>query len=1278
MRWEHLGGAADKEPSSATLARLIRDGRQAVGLTQLQLASVAGVSVGVIRDLEQGRTERPRRQSVARIAAALGIAPGPDNPGADDPGRDDPRRDNPGADDPGRDDPRRADPGRADPRRDDPGRDDPGRDDPHGEPRNRLRNGPRDQPHNRSHGEPRNGPRNRSRGQPHGEPRNESHGESSATANGADGQPVLGPAAVTGDTGLDADQDAFPDDFPDHGAGPPAGRIRLQVLGSLTVWRDGMALDLGPARQRAIIGLLAVQPNTLVRREAICEALWPGDPPATAVSMIQSYVGKLRRILDPAYASGGSTDDGGRLLAAAGSGYRLQATAEELDLIAFEQLCGQARTAERSGQPAVACEFYERALELWQGEPVADIDALRGHPAVAGLARKWAEAVEHYAGAASGQGWHGRVLAPLRNLAAREPLNERAHARLMIALAGSGQQAAALEVFNAIRHRLNDEIGVRPGAELAAAHARVLRQHIPAAAAEPLLTGTPGTPGTPGTGSPSISTPGPLGTGTPGTGTPGPLGAVPAPDAGSGTWAPPGSAPATRPAAAHPGTAHPAAAHAATTHPAAAATPDGTAADDRPGERAEDRRHREAGERSAGPVVPRQLPAAASHFVGRADEMRALSSLLDQAIDGTGAVPISVIGGSAGVGKTALAVQWAHQVAHQFPDGQLYVNLRGFGPAASPVTPIEALRGFLDAFAVPTGQLPAGQESLAGLYRSLTSGRRVLVVLDNAKDTAQVRPLLPGGAGCLVVVTSRSHLTGLVASDGAQPLTLDVLSDADARELLARRMGAERLAGEPDAVSDLAGLCARLPLALAITAARAAAHPGVRLTVLASELDDELARLDALETGEATTSIRAVFSWSYTNLSPEAARLFRLLALHPGPDIAAPAAASLAGTEPQQAVRLLRVLTSAGLLTEPAPGRFAFHDLLRAYAAELVRATENDGERRAAVHRVLDHYLHTARAAATLSQLNREPIALNPPRPGSAPQELADETAALAWFRSENQILRAAIAQAVADGFDTHAWQLTCTLAPFAQRSGHWHQHEWSTVLTTALTAAQRQGHLSGQARVHWELGLICIRLGRYDDALSHLSRALDMYGQLGNRAGQAYCHLGLALMFDQQDHDEQEAIQHAELALDLYRNADDRAGQAQALNAAGWYSTKFGDPQRALDYCQQALDLHRELGARPGEAATLDSIGYAHHQLGHYPQAITFYQSALGMLKRLADSDAEAIVLTHLGDSQRAAGDLKAARAAWQQAMAILDDGRDPSATEVRAKLRSLAVVEA
>lgn len=673
-------------------------------------------------------------------------------------------------------------------------------------------------------------------------------------------------------------------------------------------------------------------------------------------------------------------------------------------------------------------------------------------------------------------------------------------------------------------------------------------------------------------------------------------------------------------------------------------------------------------------VVPRQLPAAASYFVGRSAELKTLSALLDPGPDGPGAVAVSVISGTAGVGKTTLAVQWAHQVSERFPDGQLYADLRGFGPAGSPASPGEALRGFLDAFGVPPGHIPATLDALTGLYRSLLYGRKVLVVLDNARDAAQVRPLLPSGPGCAAVVTSRTSLAGLVAADGAAPLMLDVLTDSESRELLERRLGPERLAGEEAAAAQLTRLCARLPLALSITAARAAAHPQARLAVLASELDAaaaSLEELNALDTGDAATSIRAALSWSYASLSADAARMFRLLALHPGPDIASPAAASLAGIRQQQATEMLRALTSASLLTEPVPGRFGFHDLLRSYATELVRAGQGDAEQRAAFFRLLDHYLHTLSTAADLSQLYRDPLTLRPPRQGSSPEPLADDKEALAWFRAEHENLRALIARAAADGSDVYAWQITCTVVPFISRSGRWHQQEWSTILSTALAAAQRHGDQGGQARLHWELGLVRILHGSHDDSLSHLTLALGLYRKLGDVPGQAHVHLGLAQMFDHQERGA-DAVWHAERALDLYRQAANRSGEAEALNDAGWYAAKAGNYQHALSYCEQALQQYQDVGSRPGQASTLDSIGYIHHQLGDHPEAISAFQRSLSLLRRLADRTHEALVLVHLGDTLLATGDLPGARDAWSEALAILVDIRDPKADDVRAKLRA------
>jgi tetratricopeptide (TPR) repeat protein len=671
-------------------------------------------------------------------------------------------------------------------------------------------------------------------------------------------------------------------------------------------------------------------------------------------------------------------------------------------------------------------------------------------------------------------------------------------------------------------------------------------------------------------------------------------------------------------------------------------------------------------------VVPQQLPAAAPHFVGRAAELKALSALLDRSSDAPGTVAVGVIGGTAGVGKTTLAVQWAHQVAERFPDGQLYADLRGFGPAGSPASPLEVLRGFLDALAVPSAQIPASLDALAGLYRSLLFGRKILVVLDNARDAAQVRPLLPGGPGCAAVVTSRTDLTGLVAADGAQPIMLNVLTDSESRELLQRRLGPERLAGEEAAAAQLTRLCARLPLALSITAARAAAHPQARLGVLASELDAaaaSLEELNALDTGDPATSIRAALSWSYASLRADAARMFRLLALNPGPDIAAPAAASLAGIRHQQATELLRALTGASLLTEPVPGRFAFHDLLRSYATEQARAGRDDSEQRAALHRLLDHYLHTASAAAAQSRLDRDRLTLRPPRRGSSPEQIVGDEAALAWFEAEHQNLRAAIARAATDGFDGYAWQIACTMASFIRRSGRLTQQEWSTALTTALAAAQRQGNLTGQARMHWELGVVLTRLGRHDDTLSHLSLALDLYQKVGDVAGLAQAHLGLGRLFGEQ-HQLEDALRHAERALDLYRKAGYSGGEAEALNDAGWYSCVAGDHQRSVSYCRQALQWYRDVGSLPGQAASLDSFGYVSHQLGQYQEAIAAFQEAVTLLRRLGDRYHEAITLNHLGDAMLATEDPSGARDAWQQALAFFDEIRDPEAAGVRAKL--------
>jgi transcriptional regulator with XRE-family HTH domain len=435
-------------------------------------------------------------------------------------------------------------------------------------------------------------------------------------------------------------------------------------------------------------------------------------------------------------------------------------------------------------------------------------------------------------------------------------------------------------------------------------------------------------------------------------------------------------------------------------------------------------------------AVPHQLPAAVVGFTGRVAELEALTELLHDAAAAPGTVVISAIGGTAGVGKTALALHWAHQVAGRFPDGQLYVNLRGFDPSGAPAAPEAAIRGFLDALSVPPERIPASAEAQAGLYRSLLSGKRILIVLDNARDEQQVRPLLPASRAGLVIVTSRNQLAGLAAADGARLLSLDVLTRGEALQLLTARLEPGRAAAEPGAVAEIAGLCACLPLALAVAAARAAARPGFLLAPLAEELRDSANRLDALDADDPAASVRAVFSWSYQQLSDASARMFRLLGLHPGPDISVPAAASLAGSADADVRRLLRRLARAHLIAEHVPGRYAFHDLLRAYAAEQAHQTGSQAERDAAVGRVLDHYLHTAARAAFLLDPSKEPVALTPPQPGATAGQPADYAQALAWFEAERQVLLAAITLAARSGFDAHAWE---TLPRRPYPAGSWH-----------------------------------------------------------------------------------------------------------------------------------------------------------------------------------------------------------------------------------------------
>jgi tetratricopeptide (TPR) repeat protein/transcriptional regulator with XRE-family HTH domain len=665
---------------------------------------------------------------------------------------------------------------------------------------------------------------------------------------------------------------------------------------------------------------------------------------------------------------------------------------------------------------------------------------------------------------------------------------------------------------------------------------------------------------------------------------------------------------------------------------------------------------------------PAQLPTDQAGFAGRDAPLHRLDALLEAGRDGPGASVI-VVSGSAGVGKTALAVHWAHRVRAQFPDGQLFVNLRGFDPDGA-ATPSEALRVFLSGLGVTPEKMPPDQESQVALYRSLLAGRRVLVVLDNARDVAQVRPLLPSGSGCAVVVTSRRQLGGLVALESAQPVPLGVFDQREAREMLRRRLSPQRLVADAEGVDDVIRGCAGLPLALAVVAARAAAHSGLSLATIAKELRASTGGLDALAGPDPSSDVRAAFSWSYNLLDAPAARLFRLLSLHQGPHVGLTAAASLAGL-PVAAVRpLLAELTGAHLLGEPEPGCYAFHDLLRAYAAELARSVDAADERGAAVRRLLDHYVHVTHAAALRLTPGRERIPLEPPAPGVAVETIADHDAALAWFAREEEALSATVRLAAEGGFDAEVGRLAWAVATYFRRRGNW--VALLEIQDAALTGARRLGIPREEARARRGIARALVWLREDEAALRHLLAARELYATHGGDTEVAHADLELALVHERAGR--YEAAAHcADLAYGVFTGSGDRPGQARALNMMGWCRARAGDPAGAVRWCRESIALYRRIPDGAGEANAWDSYGYVLHRLGRHAQAAACYRRSHRQFVEAGDRFGQAFVLRHLGDVLLDAGDPRAAGAAWAEALAIFEELRHPDAADVRAQLGAL-----
>ncbi|QFZ19179.1 AfsR/SARP family transcriptional regulator [Saccharothrix syringae] len=900
----------------------------------------------------------------------------------------------------------------------------------------------------------------------------------------------------------------------------------LSVLGDVEVRCGAHRVPVGHARQRSVLGALAVDADRVVPVDALLDRVWGGRDPHRARSALRTYLSRLRQAL----ASTGLT------ITRQGSGYLLATGTGEVDLRRFERLVGAARA---EADPRSALALADEALALWRGEPLAGLDT------------PWAGAVrerlrlEHAAALADRTDWalacgrHHALLPELIARTAADPLDERAAGQLMLALHRGDRQAEALTHYERLRRRLAEDLGTDPSPALRELHRRILT----------------------------------------------------------------------------------------------ADTAD-TADTDR------------ADHADAFPV-PRQLPPAPAHFTGRADELAALTAAVD--------VPrhqaaVTVIAGAGGMGKTSLALHWAHRNADRFPGGQLFVDLQGFSPTAAPVDPAAAVRGFLDALGVDQRSVPADPDARTALFRSLVADRRVLVVLDNARDSAQVAPLLPGTGSCAVLVTSRNRLPGLVATTGADYLALDVLTTPEALRALRDRLGARRIAAEPCAVAELAALCAGHPLALGIAAGRAATQPRLPLSALVAELRET--RLDVLEGDELGAGLRTVFATSLRALAPGDVALFGLLALAPGPDIGLAAAAALHGNPGVRTA--LRRLEGAHLVTQHVPGRYRLHDLARLVGAEHATAHLPGDERRAALRRLDDHYLHSAFRADRLLNPYRPSTALDPPAPGGEPVEPADHAAAMRWFHAEHACLLAACARAEAEGGHATTWRYAWTTTTFHHRSGR--VHDLHSTWSKALAAARQWGSADAVRVAHRLFGSACTFIGLHSEAVEHIARSLALAEGVGDRPDLANGHYALAnaRLRTADPREVAPALDSATRAAELCRDLGEDLWAANSELLVAQCLALLGDHDRARARGEAVLATH-EAGARSHDIACAhDTLGHVAQLAGDHERAVAHYERAVAGYGSVDSRLDRADALERLGAVYRALGRSDQAVRTWRAALGV------------------------
>ncbi|MFJ3876163.1 AfsR/SARP family transcriptional regulator [Streptomyces sp. NPDC090077] len=915
--------------------------------------------------------------------------------------------------------------------------------------------------------------------------------------------------------------------------------MEFRVLGTVSLVAEcGRPVQLGPAKRRSLLAMLLLRPNAAVGVDRLTRALWDEDPPKHSRTVLQGHVSRLRSLL----AEHGAAAHGIELLTQ-GPAYALRLPESLVDAQRFEQLH---RLAREQREPARAVRLLQEALALWEGPALGGtVGGPLLEAAAHGLDELRLAAVEELAGAHSLLGEHTAAAALLRAEAALHPLREPLVAALMLALGRSGRQSDAMDWYHRTRELLAEQLGVDPGAVLSDAYTALLRAEEPARAATAPVTVTTAT-----------------GTGT--------AGAAGGSGTAAGTPGAPGGAAASSSTGAGAGTAA-----------AAAAAGTGAAGADA----------RAAAAPAARPVTgPQLLPRRPGGFTGRTGELAALG----RAAAGDPG-PVVMLTGSAGVGKTALALHWAHGRREDFPDGRLFADLHGYSPIPARDT-TSVLREFLLALGLPAERMPDSPQALGARYRELTSGRRMLVVLDNARDAEQVRPLLPGGDGCVTLVTSRSRLGELVVSDAARPVPVRELPAAQSAELLAAVLGPDLIASDPEAAARLAGLCDGLPLALRVAAARLATRPHQGLAAFAGELADEHTRLDLLNVG--STGVSAALHLTVQQLPEPARRMFHQLGPHTGAALDVRTAAALGGCLPSQAASALDQLAAAQLVVEAGPQSYVLHDLVRLYARSLSPGHDPEG-----LLRLLDHWLRTLLAACAAAEPGSEPCCALPAgtRRAAPVRPFADRADALAWFSAERGALRGAVESAVAAGLHGRAWRLVLLQWPLIV----WQVRDgWVPLLERALACAEADGDPGAQSRTRALLGWVLSEEGRPEEALAQLERAPGLAALAGDANAEAIARINLAVALLRAG----ARARPAELLASALELAE-RVGRTDTAALAHQHLTEHlltvGAPEEAADHAVRGLALAAPPAAAPRRVVLRTLYGEALAATGRRGEAV-------------------------------------------------------------------------